>query len=289
MPTVGASVTVPTVLHAQGRELERYGPGSAEARIMLYYSSTVAFSPLGAPHAVGTRVDGERRFEGAVEFSFLPPLSEKQRTAGSDKPEATNLAPLFVRPRVSARLPGDASIEVSWIPPVRFFDVKANLFAGAISRAFTVTSTMSVVPRVSFVAGRVEGPITCNRETAEEGNAALATYYATVCYGNDSNDFFEPRHLSGELLLTRRTSGARWLPYVSAGARAERTRFDVGVIRRDGSRDTDQPILEVKTTRGFGTAGASWFGVPRTRLAAELYYAPGSVLTVRGLAGVRLW
>lgn len=285
----GGSMTAPAVLHAQGRELERYGPGSAEARIMLYYSSTVAFSPLGAHAVAGTLGGVERRFEGAVELSFLPPLSAKQRTAGSDKPEATNLAPLFARPRVSARLPGAAVLELSWIPPVRVFDVRANLFAGAISRSFTVTPAISIVPRASFVAGRVEGPITCNRETADEGDAALATYYATVCYGNDSNDYFEPRHVSGELLMTRSMPGARWQPYVSAGARAERTRFDVGVIRRDGSRDTDQPILEVKTTRAFGTIGASWFGLPRTRLAGELYYAPGSVLTVRGLAGVRLW
>jgi hypothetical protein len=284
----GASMTTAPMLRAQGRELERYEPASAEGKIMLYYSSTVAFSSLGAPHAVGTAGTG-RRFEGAVELSFLPPLSAEQRTAGSDKPEATNLAPLFARPRVSARLPGAAVLEVSWIPPVRVFDVKANLFAGAVSRPFSLTPAVQVVPRVSFLTGRVEGPITCNRETADDGDAALATYYATVCYGNDSNDFFEPRHLSGELLLTRSVSSARWHPYVSVGARTERTRFDVGVIRGDGTRDTDQPVLEVKTTRAYGTLGASWFGVPRTRLAAELYYAPGSVLTVRGLAGVQLW
>ena len=51
----------------------------------------------------------------------------------------------------------------------------------------------------------------------------------------------------------------------------------------------DEPILEVKATRGYGTVGASWFGVRRTRLATELYYAPGSALTVRALAGVHLW
>jgi hypothetical protein len=48
-------------------------------------------------------------------------------------------------------------------------------------------------------------------------------------------------------------------------------------------------VLEVKAARPYGAAGASWVGVPRTRLAAELYYAPGSVLTVRALAGVQVW
>ena len=145
------------------------------------------------------------------------------------------------------------------------------------------------MPRASFLAGRVEGPITCNRETADEGDAALATYFSFVCYNNDSRDHFEPRHVSGELLVARTAASGRWQPYVSAGARAERTRFDIGVIRSDGSRDPDEPILEVRATRAYGTAGASWLGFPRTRLAAELYYAPGSALTARVLAGIRVW
>jgi hypothetical protein len=91
------------------------------------------------------------------------------------------------------------------------------------------------------------------------------------------------------LIVARPLANGRWEPYVSAGARGERTRFDVGVIRPDGSRDPDNPVLEVKTARPYGAAGASWVGVPRTRLAAELYYAPGSVLTVRALAGVHVW
>lgn len=272
--------------HSQGRQLEQYGAGSPEAKLMLYYSSTVAYSPLGV---MNTLSGTSRRFEGALELSYLPPLSEEQRTTGTDKPEATNLAPLFARPRVNARLPGAAMLELSWIPPVRVFDVKANLFAVALSRTFAVTPAVLVVPRVSFLTGRVEGPITCNEETANDGDADLRTYYSMVCYGNDSNDFFEPRHVSGEVLLAWASSASRWQPYASIGARSERTQFDVGVIRADGSRDPDQPILEVKTTRVYGTAGASWFGLPRTRLAAELYYAPGSVFTVRGLAGVGLW
>jgi hypothetical protein len=280
----------------QVRELKRYGPGAPEAKLMLYYSSTVAFSPLGVPLGADRPstmpvASGRMpsRFEAAVELSYLPPLSVEQRTAGSDKPESTNLAPVFARPRIGARLPGGVGLELSWIPPVRVFDVKANLFAGAISRSFSVPLGIRVVPRASFLTGRVEGPITCNRDTGTKGNAALATYFSFVCYGNDSRDFFEPNHVSGELLFARTSSSGRWQPYASAGARAERTRFDIGVIRTDGTRDTDEPILEVKATRGYGTVGTSWFGFRRTRLATELYYAPGSTLTVRALAGVHLW
>jgi hypothetical protein len=290
-----ATVATPAALGAQARRLERYGTGSPEGKLMLYYSSTVAFSSLGVPvggdwppaAALATK-RAAPRVELGVEVSYLPPLSAEQRTAGSDKPESTNLAPVFARPRLSARLPGALGLELSWIPPLRLFDVKANLVAGALSRAFVAPGGVRIVPRASFLAGRVEGPITCNHETSTT-SAALATYYSFVCYGNDSRDYFEPRHVSGEVLAARTSASGRWQPYVTAGARNERTRFDVGVIRHDGSRDPDQPQLEVRSTRAYGAAGTSWLGLPRTRLAAELYYAPGSALTGRALAGVRLW
>ena len=289
------AAALPVALRAQTRELEQYGSGSPEGKLMLYYSSTVAYSPLGVPFGVAhpsstAMATGgmSSRLELSVEVSYLPPLSAEQRTAGSDKPESTNLAPVFARPRLGARLPGGFGLELSWIPPLRVFDVKANLFGGALSRSFALSKDLYLVPRVSFLTGRVEGPITCNSETADV-SADLATYYALVCYGNDSQDYFEPRHISGELMVTRTSKTGRWQPYLAAGARGERTRFDVGVIRSDGSRDPDQPILEIKTTRAYGALGTSWFGISRTRLAAELYYAPGSVFTGRVLAGVRLW
>lgn len=281
----------PRDVAAQAREHDSYGPGAPEAKLMLYYSSAVAFSPIGVPFGVQRAAasgHGRSRIEAAIEFSYLPPLSAEQRRAELDKPESTNLAPVFARPRVGARLPGGVGLELSWIPPVRVFDVTANVFAVAVSRAFDVTSHVRIIPRVSALTGRVEGPITCNRDTADNGDPALATYYAFVCYGNDSRDHFEPRHLSGELVFAAR-SASRWQPYVSAGARAEHTKFDIGVIRPDKSRDRDNPVLEVSTTRAYGTAGASWLGIRRTRLAAEVYYAPGSVVTARVLAGVHLW
>jgi hypothetical protein len=280
----------------QGREQRRFGPGAPEAKLMLYYSSTLAFSALGALSVTAREsamdVGASRRMaraEASVELSYIPPLSAKQRTTGLDKPESTNLAPLFVRPRLAVRLPAGIGLEASWIPPVRVFDVRANLIAGAVSRSFAPTPRTRITPRASFLSGRVEGAITCNRETARNRGSALATYFAFVCHGNNSRDFFEPGHVSAELLVSRLFASGRWEPYLSAGARGERTRFDIGVIRPDGSRDRDNPVLEVRSTRGYGTAGTSWRSARGTRFATELYYAPGSALTVRALAGMRLW
>ena len=293
-----ASAIAPGDVRAQAREQVRehrsYGSGDPEAKLMLYYSSALAFSPLGAPLALGGdaamgRVASTRsRVEAAVELSYVPPLSEAQRTATGDKPQATNLAPLFARPRLAVRLPGNVALEASWIPPVRVFDVKANVVSGALARPFA-SGRLAFVPRVSFLAGQVEGPITCNAETAREEGADLQVYYAFVCHGNDSEDRFEPLHVGGELLVAPASWARRWRPYVGVGARYESTEFDIGVIRGDGTRDPDHPVLEVSTTRAFGTAGVSWEGLARTRFAAELYYAPGSVFTVRALGGIRVW
>ena len=301
-PIIGCLVTalgLPTVTHpaaAQARELRSYGAGAPEAKLMVFYSSSNAFSPIGVPWGAtglsAIAVPPGRaipRTELAIEVSYIPRLSADQRTVGTDKPEATNLAPVFPRPRLGIRLPWGLGLEGSWIPPFRVFDVKANVLSAAVSREFGVGSGVRLTPRLSVLMGRVEGSITCNRDTANRGDQSLMTYYTFVCHGNDSRDYFDPRHVSGELIVARSLPKGRWEPYLSAGARRERTRFDVGVIRDDGARDLDNPILEVKTTRAYGTAGASWIALPRTRVSGELFYTPGSVFTVRAVAGVHLW
>jgi hypothetical protein len=183
-------------------------------------------------------------------------------------------------------LPGGGLIEGSWIPPIRTFDVKANVASGALSwrMARLAGGRVELIPRVSFLVGRVEGAITCNEETADEGSVDLRVYYATVCHDTDSDDHFEPRHIAGEGIVAFPQLPFR--PYLALGARRERTRFDIGVLRSDGTRDLDHPVLELRTTRMHGSAGGTWVIAPWLHTAGELYYAPGSVATVRLLVGV---
>jgi len=146
-PIIGCLVTalgLPTVAHptaAQERELRSYGAGAPEAKLMLFYSSSIAFSPVGVPWgatglsamsvSVGRAIP---RTELAIEVSYIPRLSADQRTVGFDKPEATNLAPVFPRPRLGIRLPWRLGLEGSWIPPFRLFDVTANVLGGGVAR-----------------------------------------------------------------------------------------------------------------------------------------------------------
>ena len=128
--------------------------------------------------------------------------------------------------------------------------------------------------------GRVRGPITCSDDLARGDNEELV-YFNNVCHANESDDYFEPRHASAEIVLSRTMHGGRWMPYAGAGGRWERSRFDIGVIRSDGSRDPDHPVLEMQATRPHGFAGVSWLPRSRARFNGEFYHSPGSLATLR--------
>jgi hypothetical protein len=267
----------PAPAHAQ-REVQRHDFDSPEGRLLGYYSAALAFTS-GGP-ALGGR---PWSIDLGVEATYVPPLSRAQRQAGSDKPQSSNLAPAFPRPRVSLTFPGRVQAEASWIPPVRVFDAEANLISLAVSRPIRDVRGITLVPRLAFTTGRIEGAITCNDELTEV-DLDQQVYFGAVCQGRESQDHFEPRHYTVELLGSRMMHDGRIVPYASIGVRHERTRFDIGVIRPDGSRETDHPILTMRTTRPFAVGGAQWRPLPRFATGAELYYAPGSLLTARVLA-----
>lgn len=274
---------VPAIAIAQGRERQRYDRTDPEGRLMAFYSAAMTFSSLALtpPGAAGSVSFG-------IEAAYVPSLSLSQRSANFDKPEATNLAPVLPRPRLALALPINLTLEASWIPPVKVFGITANIASVAISRPMLRIGSVDLIPRVAALTGSVKGAITCSADSMNGRGASLAVYYASVCHDHDSDDRFEPRHLSGELILRRGLRGGTLLPYVSGGVLRDRTTFDIGVIRDDGSRDPDHPILQLDDTRAFGSAGVTWLVGRRLITSGEVYYAPGSLLTVRLFAGLRL-
>jgi hypothetical protein len=259
---------------AQARSLERHGPDGPEGRLLAYYAAAVAFTPAGFDGA-------SSRFHVGLEVSWVPPLNEAQRRPSIDKPEATNLAPLVPRPRLGARLLGFTA-EASWIPPMEVFDVRANLLGFSLARAVGTVGGTRLTPRVAVTFGRVRGPITCNPGTMLGRGSDLELYYSTVCHGRESDDWFEPRLLSADLIASRDVGGPLALRlYASAGARVDRSRFDIGVLHVDGRRDTDHPILELEATRPQFALGATWRAAGPWGAGVEGFYAPGSLFTVR--------
>ena len=239
---------------------------------MAFYAAALATSAVGSAAA-----DAPWGVTAGLEFSYIPRLDREQRTAGFDKPESSNLSPVIPRIRVALSTPRDFRVEVGWLPPVEVFDASAHLYSIALSRAFS-TSMLVLAPRVTASAGRARGSITCN-EALLRGTSSEQVYYRAVCHGRQSDDHFEPRQLSAELIVSRnaRTS---IVPFGSVGIRHDDVRFDIGVLRSDGTRDTDHPILVMRTTRPFVAGGAAWRR-GRVATAAELYYAPGSLVTGR--------
>ena len=303
LSSLTATLLLSGALQAQSRVVESYDWSEHEGRLLGYYSAAIAFSPVGV-------APGGRPWSGAfgLELSYFPPLSRAQRTGGFQKTESTNLAPVLPRPRLALTLPGGATLEASWVPPVEAFDVTANLLSGALSLPVGGVRGASFTARVNGTTGSVTGPITCNDSVreAEDGE----DYFTYVCHSRESEDRFEPRALGAELLVANRTAAGRSvLPYAGLGVRTERNRFDVGVICNPppgaapafyantslycsptGSRDPHHPIIETSMTRGYGFAGATWLapaGIGRTALSGELFYAPGSLVTGRVQASVR--
>ena len=247
---------------------------------MAFYAAALAVSAVGTGAA-----DPPWSISAGIELSHIPRLSRKQRTAGFDKPEASNLSPVLPRARIAISTPGGLRVEGSWLPPITVFDARANLYAIALSKSMVRRGSIVVTPRLAAAGGQARGAITCN-DALLHGTPSEQVYYGAVCHVRQSDDRFEPRQLSAELIVSRPV-GSRLVPFVTAGVRRDDMRFDIGVRRSDGTRDTDHPVLVMRATRPFAAGGATWRS-SRADAGAELYYAPGSLLTVRLRADVLL-
>lgn len=267
-------LSTPLASDAQERVVERRGFSDGQGKLMSFYSAAMTFSSVNAP-----RDRSRGTLEAGLELAYVPRLSAEQRQVG-DKPESTNLAPIFPRPRLTYALSDRLAIEGSWLPPVEVFDVKANVVSLALSWTSPLRGSLRLSPRLAGTIGSVEGAITCFEELGTR-SPDLALYYGTICYGRESHDDFQPRHATAELMVGWERADTRIVPYAGLGARGDWTRFDIGVIRPDGSIEPDHPILELQGVRPYGVLGTTIRVATRARATAELLYAPGSIVTIR--------
>ena len=273
-----AFLFLPGLMSAQGRAIERHAWSDPEGRIMGYYSAALAFTPIGAPkHA-------QPGWEAGLEISWLPPLSDEQRSAGFSKTESTNLMPVLPRPRVALTLPWDTRLEASYLPPVPAFGVKASLLSVALSHPVLEREAFRLTARLSGSSSKVTGAITCNEAIKDEGPGERL-YFAKVCHGRESEDQFHAPAVAAELLASGRARGSV-TPYAGLGVRTEQNRFIIGVKTFRGTEDPTHPVLEMNVTRPYGMVGATWASGVRHSVGGELFYAPGSVFTVRFLGSL---
>ncbi|MEK6596483.1 MAG: hypothetical protein AABZ18_08210, partial [Pseudomonadota bacterium] len=102
-----------------------------EAWAMNYFTSATLLSGFSAPRS---RALGS--VEVGAELDWVPQLSSEQRRVGFNgtKEEDLNKAPIFGRPRITLGLPGRFALTLSYVPPIRIFGFKPNLFAFALER-----------------------------------------------------------------------------------------------------------------------------------------------------------
>jgi hypothetical protein len=274
-----ALLVFPSLASAQARLVERHEWSDPEGRIMAYYSAALAFTSIGAPRS------GQKGFEFGLELSYLPPLSKEQRSAGFSKTESTNLMPILPRPRVAMTLPWDTRVEASYVPPLKVFGVKASLLSAALTQPILERPAIRLSARVAGSSSLVRGPITCNKSMTEEGEGEQL-FFDKVCHGYESEDEFHAPALSAELLASGAQRGSI-TPYAGLGVRTEDTKFIVGVKTFRGDPDPDHPVLEMSVTRPYGMLGATWAQSARRSLGGEIFYAPGSLMTVRFLGAMQ--
>ena len=272
-------------LAAQARRtLDRFDP---EAQLMGYFATVMQFSPIGL-------ADKDGRLEIGVAGSIIPSLSLSDRLVGfgGTKPEDANKCPIFPRLALAKGF-GGVTVELGYTPPVTVCDVKAGITSAAALTRFPLSPQWDGAVRISGVVGSLRSAITCSPAFTQDP-------LDQTCYnGTPSDDRVAPVSLSVDFIAARQgRQRSRLEPYVLFGFRYERVDFDVNYTRSaaQGAADPQHiyPAIDDHertraTLSGVQLAmGASWAAAERFRLAGELYYAPGMLITVRGRASVLL-
>jgi hypothetical protein len=146
------------------KETERLNSDRPEAWAMNYFTSITLLAGLSVPRS---REFGS--IEGGAELDWIPELSPEQRRVGFNgtKEEDLNKAPIFARPRVTLGLPGRFALTLSYLPPIRIFGLKPNLFAFALERPLYEREDWTFGLRLYGQIGDVEGAITCPGSVAK--------------------------------------------------------------------------------------------------------------------------
>ena len=275
-----------TLAAQERRELQA---GEPETQLMGYYAVLMSFLPVGLP-------DRDGRFLIGGTATLVPSLSEEDRLVsfGGTKSVNTNFCPAF--PRITAsKAFGRVSAEVAFTPSIDACGAQASVFGGALGYRAPLSPTWDGMVRVSAFSGTVDAAITCSEDM-------ITNPIDQTCYGGSvSADRVATTAGAINLIGAYRGWAARRLePYVTAGVRYERVDFDVNYTRTQAQADSvsladptnavppldDHERFRATLARVQLGAGIAWNAGGRFRLAADLLYAPGAVLTASGGVGL---
>lgn len=289
-------VCVPLAATAQEviRGTEHLDSDRPEAWAMSYFTSVTLLSAFNAPHS---REPGS--IELGAELGWVPSQSDAQRRVGSNgtKEEDLNKAPLFGRPRVTVGLPGRFALTLSYLPPIRIFGVKPNLFAFALERPLYESDTWTFGVRMYGQIGDAEGAFTCPAEAAKFPPGSPENVY-----GCDRRSRDKSTQAYGGLEFSGAYRIEQWgglTPYLAVAGNFLDTQVRVDA-RTFGVEDRTRLVSETWT---FSlSAGFLYPLADKLNLSVGMFYSPlwvtrppattsenDGLLNVRALLSYQLW
>jgi hypothetical protein len=254
---VGAQGAIPTTALSFDRP---------ESWALKYFASATLLAGLEPPRK---RKPWSVSFGAEVEW--IPPVSDGNRYVGLEgtKQEDLNKAPVYLRPRFIIGLPGDFSLIVAFVPPIRAFGIKPKLLALAVERPVYESEPWSVGLRVYGQIGTVTGAYTCPPSVLAYPPGSPGNIYGCNA---ESTDVATLRYLGSEISVAHKGLGYWKLsPHLSIGVNYLNLAMDTSAPTY-GSIDAMH-----YTTHGFtvsGDMGVSYRLSDRLDMSIDSLYTP---------------
>lgn len=248
------------------RDTELLHSERPEAWAMNYFTSATLLSGLSVPRS---RAPGS--IEIGAELDWIPQLSSAQQRVGFNgtKDEDLNKAPIFGRPRVTIGLPWQFALTLSYVPPIRIFGIKPNLFAFALERPLYAHNSWTIGMRLYGQIGSAEGAFTCPGEAVQFSPGSPGNIYG--CEKKSADKSFQ--HYAGfELSGAYRIERLRGLtPYIAVAGNFLDTQVNVnaqtfGIL--------DRTRLKAETWTFSASAGMAYPLTNKLTLSVGMFYSP---------------
>ena len=245
------------------------GANSNEAKTLGIVAVPLAFGRAGAP----ARFYG---FQAGIELVYLPQVDAATATPTTCNPgkgpENTDPISVLPRPRIGLPLPLGLALQASWVPPVRFQGMKANLFGISLEKTFGHLEGLVAAVRAHATFGSIRAPITCDDQSLKDA--------ASECFGGTrSDDRLRPNIMGVDLSVGGPLANGRLRPYGGVGYNRLQPRFQVNFTNRFGELDDREVTVDLNRVVLFG--GATWLATERLGVSGELYAAPSDAITGR--------
>lgn len=237
-----------------------------EAWAMKYFASLSLMSSMGP-----TASTEPGMIDLGFELGSVPSLSLEERTVGFNgtKAEDINRTSVFGRLRASFGLPGDFTLEASYLPPIEISGVEPDLVGLALARPLTRSSSWRVDLRLTSIYGSYTGDFTCSADEIANGPNEFGCE-------QPSNDEITIRSTGLELVVARYLGGSSRLePYFSVAAHRMDLEFQV---RADYRGLVDRNRLVTDGTTFSASLGLVYPAARGLRWAAEIFYSPLDVM-----------